>query len=62
MTILIEVAVLLEYLDIQGKNSGPQLKEFASLLVVELQFIISTCYLEQFEHSKQVVLGFSVIV
>ena len=44
MTDLIEVTVLLEHSDIQGKNSGPQLKE--SVLLLKLQFIVSTCYLE----------------
>jgi len=36
------------------KNSHPQLKESLSFLVLELHFIVSNCYLEQFEQSKQV--------
>ena len=50
MTVLKLVTVLLEDLYIQGKNLGPQLQGSASLLILELQLFISTCYLEQFEH------------
>ena len=42
MTVLIEVTILLEYLG----SLDPQLKDSASLLALELQFIVSTCYLE----------------
>ena len=42
------------------KNSDPQLKEFLSSLI---QFIVSNCWLQQFEQSKAgLVLTFGVIV
>ena len=36
------------------KNSDSQLKESVSLLILELQIIVSNCYLEYFEQPKQV--------
>ena len=40
------------------KNSNP----IKNLLILELQFIVSICYLEQFEQSKQISSWFSVIM
>jgi len=44
------------------KNLGPQLKESVTLLILELQFIVFNCYLDQFELSSRLVLSFGVIV
>jgi len=42
--------------------SDPQLKEAVSLIILELQFIVSNCYLEQLNSQSRFVLGFDAVV